>query len=600
MRDATVKQPTKSPPVPANANDGEGAFRKQRNPFFVPEKRALLCVAGGSVLSLAIYFAAVWWFQSGLKQSIREADTLTQVLAVSPLYPGQPSQPTIQASGEKVAGTPVNDLAIAIWIQNLKLVPPDVAIPDILGDARFTLLIAALRYGDHCEGQRGNRGPLSMTNVQRLAKLAAFFARDCATRSGDAATSEVTTELVAKIATGGFSGKELFKSVLGHYAVFDNLGTPPVRKEDALVAAARMALDAAASDEKRANENPDLRVAANDPKLAAAKKTQTESQARTKEARDKLTDTQKQAPKAPANDFEQAHQARLLLQAFYLFRESNDAKELNDASLGAVDQFATGVIAAIDGDPKVTAARLYLASVWGFEQYLILALFLITALLIIDRYSAFYDYRAQVVSTIAALENGFSSIDREARQHKRTANDDESTQTARRRQRDRQADLSLQRLQFITAMPENQTGSASSELVTDLVRAARSDLSQIHLYGVSDERVDKVSADLKDKLDASRQVIEWGITTLPALGFLGTVRGILLALSAVGGLNQGDNAARLAALLNVSGALGLAFATTLFALVFMIILSYFDLRQARAEKSLVDSFRDYLNDRVLS
>ncbi len=71
-----------------------------------------------------------------------------------------------------------------------------------------------------------------------------------------------------------------------------------------------------------------------------------------------------------------------------------------------------------------------------------------------------------------------------------------------------------------------------------------------------------------EALSRGRLRVQWGLATIPAIGFVGTVRGILEALSRAGDVVwAADRLERADAIAGLAGELGLAFSTTLFALL---------------------------------
>lgn len=86
----------------------------------------------------------------------------------------------------------------------------------------------------------------------------------------------------------------------------------------------------------------------------------------------------------------------------------------------------------------------------------------------------------------------------------------------------------------------------------------------------------------------SRWQFRWGSKALPAVGFLGTVRGILLALpQAESIVRAATPLEQSAAISSVAGSLGLAFSTTLLALLFGLATTLLDDYQQRKENSLL-------------
>ena len=93
------------------------------------------------------------------------------------------------------------------------------------------------------------------------------------------------------------------------------------------------------------------------------------------------------------------------------------------------------------------------------------------------------------------------------------------------------------------------------ELARDLARGG----------DAADRRVDAVVR--------GRTLVRWAVATVPAIGFIGTVRGILNALAQAGDVVwAGDRLGRADAIGQLAGELGLAFSTTLFALVVGVLL----------------------------
>ena len=84
---------------------------------------------------------------------------------------------------------------------------------------------------------------------------------------------------------------------------------------------------------------------------------------------------------------------------------------------------------------------------------------------------------------------------------------------------------------------------------------------------VADRRLDAVAR--------GRTLVRWAVATVPAIGFIGTVRGILEALAKAGDVVwAGDRLERADAIGQLAGELGLAFSTTLFALLVGVLLGW--------------------------
>lgn len=100
---------------------------------------------------------------------------------------------------------------------------------------------------------------------------------------------------------------------------------------------------------------------------------------------------------------------------------------------------------------------------------------------------------------------------------------------------------------------------------------------------------------LRERDRSSRWIIRWIARALPAVGFIGTVRGISAALSSADSIVRAQTAAEQAAAITaVAGTLGIAFTTTLIALLFGLITSYFDDLQSAQEGDFVRDVEESL------
>lgn len=100
---------------------------------------------------------------------------------------------------------------------------------------------------------------------------------------------------------------------------------------------------------------------------------------------------------------------------------------------------------------------------------------------------------------------------------------------------------------------------------------------------------------LRERDRSSRWIIRWIARALPAIGFIGTVRGISAALSASDSIVRAQTTAEQAAAITaVAGTLGIAFTTTLIALMFGLITSYFDDLQSVQEGDFVRDVEETL------
>lgn len=99
---------------------------------------------------------------------------------------------------------------------------------------------------------------------------------------------------------------------------------------------------------------------------------------------------------------------------------------------------------------------------------------------------------------------------------------------------------------------------------------------------------------ITDELISGRWPVRFAIATLPAIGFIGTVRGILISLANADAIVWASTQAdRADAISNLSGSLGLAFATTMIALVIGVFISLLSALEGRfEERTMLTLFRE--------
>ncbi len=107
--------------------------------------------------------------------------------------------------------------------------------------------------------------------------------------------------------------------------------------------------------------------------------------------------------------------------------------------------------------------------------------------------------------------------------------------------------------------------------------------------------LESLCARLRRRIQSSRWMIGWVARAMPAIGFIGTVRGISGALSGADSIVRETTAlGQAAAVSDVAGTLGIAFTTTLLALLFGLISSLFNDAQATSEDTLADDIEKEL------
>jgi len=113
--------------------------------------------------------------------------------------------------------------------------------------------------------------------------------------------------------------------------------------------------------------------------------------------------------------------------------------------------------------------------------------------------------------------------------------------------------------------------------------------------GFNTDSLQKECDRLREREDSTRWSLRWSSRALPALGFIGTVLGISQGLSASDTIVRAQTqAGQAAALSEVAGTLGMAFTTTLLALIFGLITSLLDEYQQQRELDLINDIEGAL------
>ncbi|MCP4850074.1 MAG: hypothetical protein GY899_19210 [Verrucomicrobiaceae bacterium] len=102
-------------------------------------------------------------------------------------------------------------------------------------------------------------------------------------------------------------------------------------------------------------------------------------------------------------------------------------------------------------------------------------------------------------------------------------------------------------------------------------------------------------------IGGSYSLVKSFLWAIPILGFIGTVIGISAAISGFSGQTEAaqDMAVLMASINNVTGGLGVAFDTTLVALVISILLAFPVSAMQKAEEDLLNSIDEYCNENLL-
>ena len=140
----------------------------------------------------------------------------------------------------------------------------------------------------------------------------------------------------------------------------------------------------------------------------------------------------------------------------------------------------------------------------------------------------------------------------------------------------------------IQALPEEQQGFLLPRLLTSALQRFTSTRSIESASNVTSEICDKES----DRLDSELSMVRYIAWAIPSIGFIGTVRGIGAALS------QADKAVR-GDISGVTESLGVAFNSTLIALVISIVVMFLVHQLQLLQERLVLDSHSYVDNRLL-
>jgi biopolymer transport protein ExbB/TolQ len=179
----------------------------------------------------------------------------------------------------------------------------------------------------------------------------------------------------------------------------------------------------------------------------------------------------------------------------------------------------------------------------------------------------------------------------------------------------RQADLKqMSKYQKNQYLPDNFEDMIDDDVLTDIIISAKADskdemgllpdmILQISLQFRTNNSIALTSDLLSKQLELFLHSVElrynnlkYIIWLIPSLGFMGTVYGIGLAVSKLGEGSLDDPSL----LTTMSANLGIAFNTTLLALILSVILQFFTQRFEAEEESLINGFGKYVMDNLIN
>jgi biopolymer transport protein ExbB/TolQ len=223
--------------------------------------------------------------------------------------------------------------------------------------------------------------------------------------------------------------------------------------------------------------------------------------------------------------------------------------------------FFTSLLSEVRADPAVRRAQLWVTVIRGWEQAAMIILAVFVAWLLRIRYRETERELDRLESIIPRIAR--RSADRDIEAGRRAAAEAISRQTESSPERSRSL------VTYLASIARNYaSGGPHTERRADEFRAV-CDLEARSLF-------------------SSGWTIRTALALIPALGFLGTVRGILLALADIDSIvRAGSTFDQAAAVSQIGTSLGLAFATTAVALVLGLIFRVISDYQTAREEALV-------------
>jgi len=224
--------------------------------------------------------------------------------------------------------------------------------------------------------------------------------------------------------------------------------------------------------------------------------------------------------------------------------------------------WCANLISMLQDDPNVKTQKMYLSVIHGPEQFGMLIVFFLSFFIMIGRLIMLCWNRTLFFS--------LPLIDNKSRYAFLQRND-----------------LTPEEQQEIVKEMKNMKELYIDELYPKLVNIYNSeekdkesrikDLSELLDYSISQHNTME---------QRSRWLINWSAAALPSIGFIGTVRGLLLALGNADSIVRATNAlGQAAAITDVATQLSLAFTTTLVALLLGLVISLLNYWQVKAERN---------------
>lgn len=296
----------------------------------------------------------------------------------------------------------------------------------------------------------------------------------------------------------------------------------------------------------------------------------------------------------PSDPLTPAEVAKLAV-SFFGGAETYSIENRSPAQRAALDeqrailQFQSALIAEMRSTDVVRSERIWLNGVIGWERFAIIVCALVFMISLFTRTIMRLPHDAQRIEIVSSLEK----LRREWLEKARPA-------ASERVKRAEQIEGALRIGETGTAVAPKDNQGTIVTVPLRLLRAAIDEMSFTATASTSaesilaDQRfVETIAEGERRSLDRSRILFDILLPTFPAIGFIGTVSSLLLAMSRADEIvKTEDPFLKALATANVTDILSLCFSTTLMALLCVLLLFPLTLIQQSQEDRLVDDVED--------
>lgn len=257
---------------------------------------------------------------------------------------------------------------------------------------------------------------------------------------------------------------------------------------------------------------------------------------------------------------------------------------LSDGQADAFLKFMSILLSEMRGTEVVRRERRFVNALIGYERCLVIMLAFVFGIFLFVRFVQRLPqeiHRSEIISKMADFRETWFDSGGRAGAAKRW---EEAQELRRRLINGYMSDQPVRHeaRRKVTTIPLRILGAALDEMDLSLK-------AQVPGAKVEDNFVETMCDGERRSLDGSRLVFDTLLPTFPAIGFVGTVTSLLIAMSEADRIVRTDEAlARGVAAAQVTDILSLCFSTTLMALLCVLIFSPLSLMQASRERRLID------------